>query len=187
MCGICGVVAPVTSRLRIDADLITRMRDVMRHRGPDGAGIHLAEGVGLGHRRLSIIDVAHGQQPMFSDDRSAVLVYNGEIFNHPDLMRTLEDNATVGRLGQADTIGLLDRNEAGRRVPIQLHVMRAFATDRVAYDPIASFEKQDSAPVRRRRVQACVAVVLSAKVIETRVSHPYAGVGLCRGLPSERR
>ena len=91
MCGICGVVAPVTSRLRIDADLITRMRDVMRHRGPDGAGIHLAEGVGLGHRRLSIIDVAHGQQPMFSDDRSAVLVYNGEIFNHPDLMRTLED------------------------------------------------------------------------------------------------
>jgi asparagine synthase (glutamine-hydrolysing) len=91
MCGICGVVAPVTSRLRIDADLITRMRDVMRHRGPDGAGIHLAEGVGLGHRRLSIIDVAHGQQPMFSDDQSAVLVYNGEIFNHPDLMRTLED------------------------------------------------------------------------------------------------
>ena len=62
----------------------------MAHRGPDGAGLHLAPGVGLGHRRLSIVDVAHGHQPMYSEDRRFVIVYNGEVFNHPTLKPELE-------------------------------------------------------------------------------------------------
>jgi asparagine synthase (glutamine-hydrolysing) len=89
MCGICGILTRNPS-LAPDRDLLERMRDVIAHRGPDGAGLHLGPGVGLGHRRLSIVDVALGQQPMYSEDRRFVIVYNGEVFNHPDLQRELE-------------------------------------------------------------------------------------------------
>jgi asparagine synthase (glutamine-hydrolysing) len=66
------------------------MRDLLVHRGPDGAGIHVGPGVGLGHRRLAIVDVSHGAQPMYSTDQRYVLVYNGEVFNHPTLKPALE-------------------------------------------------------------------------------------------------
>jgi asparagine synthase (glutamine-hydrolysing) len=81
------------------------------HRGPDDSGMHLESGVALGHRRLSIVDVAHGQQPMYSDDRRFVIVYNGEVYNHPQLQaqleaagvhyRTRSDTETVLRLLQS--------------------------------------------------------------------------------------
>src|SRR5215213_9696577 len=90
MCGICGIALPAGSRRRLDMDLLERMRDTLVHRGPDGAGAFLEGGVGLGHRRLSIIDVAHGQQPMASDDERLQVVYNGEVFNHPTLKGELE-------------------------------------------------------------------------------------------------
>jgi asparagine synthase (glutamine-hydrolysing) len=89
MCGICGILTPDLS-LVPDRGLLERMRDLIAHRGPDGAGLYLAPGVGLGHRRLSIVDVAHGQQPMYSVDRRFVIVYNGEVFNHPQLQAELE-------------------------------------------------------------------------------------------------
>jgi asparagine synthase (glutamine-hydrolysing) len=89
MCGICGILT-VDSRVIPDRRLLERMRDSIAHRGPDGVGLHLAPGVGLGHRRLSIVDVAHGQQPMYSADRRFVIVYNGEVFNHPSLKPELE-------------------------------------------------------------------------------------------------
>jgi asparagine synthase (glutamine-hydrolysing) len=89
MCGICGIVT-VGLSIVPDRALVERMRDLIAHRGPDGAGLYLAPGVGLGHRRLSIVDVAHGQQPMYSEDRRFVIVYNGEVFNHPALKPELE-------------------------------------------------------------------------------------------------
>ena len=89
MCGICGILT-VDSGFIPDRHLLERMRDSMAHRRPDGAGLHLAPGVGLGHRRLSIVDVAHGHQPMYSEDRRFVIVYNGEVFNHPTLKPELE-------------------------------------------------------------------------------------------------
>lgn len=60
------------------------MRDILDHRGPDDGGIHVDGNIGLGHRRLSIVDVAHGAQPMFNADRSCSIVYNGEVYNHTD-------------------------------------------------------------------------------------------------------
>jgi len=66
------------------------MRDLIAHRGPDGAGLYQGMGVGLAHRRLSIVDLAQGQQPMYSHDRRFVIVYNGEVFNHPALKTELE-------------------------------------------------------------------------------------------------
>lgn len=66
------------------------MRDSLRHRGPDEAGQFADASVSLGHRRLAILDLAHGQQPVYNEDRSLVLVYNGEIYNHPQLRPQLE-------------------------------------------------------------------------------------------------
>jgi asparagine synthase (glutamine-hydrolysing) len=89
MCGICGILTADSSIVPARG-LLERMRDSITHRGPDGAGLYITPGVGLGHRRLSIVDVAHGQQPMYSEDRRFVIVYNGEVFNHPALQPELE-------------------------------------------------------------------------------------------------
>ncbi len=90
MCGICGMVTPRGSGREIAPALIERMRDTLVHRGPDGAGLHVGPGVGLGHRRLSIIDVEHGAQPMHGGEGHLHIVYNGEVFNHPVLKQELE-------------------------------------------------------------------------------------------------
>ena len=65
------------------------MNEAMRHRGPDAQGYYLNGPLGLGHRRLSIIDLESGQQPMANEDKSLWLVFNGEIYNFPDLRRQL--------------------------------------------------------------------------------------------------
>jgi len=90
MCGIVGIVDIEGSR-EIDVHLLERMNNTQLHRGPDEGGTHLKPGVGLGHRRLSIIDLSSGQQPIYNEDRSVVVVYNGEIYNHNDLRKVLED------------------------------------------------------------------------------------------------
>lgn len=87
MCGIVGIV-DLRQRRPVARDCMVRMRDRLAHRGPDGDGLHLEPGLGLGHRRLSIIDLASGQQPMRSADGDVVVVYNGEIYN----FRTLRDH-----------------------------------------------------------------------------------------------
>ncbi len=88
MCGIVGLFDRRGGR-EIDRALLARMNDSQTHRGPDEHGIFVARGIGLGHRRLSIIDLASGQQPLFNEDRSVVVVYNGEIYNFAELTREL--------------------------------------------------------------------------------------------------
>ena len=85
---MCGIVAIIDLRERrpIERDTLVRMNESQYHRGPDEGGLHLAPGVGLGHRRLSIIDLATGQQPLYNADRSVVVVYNGEIYNYQELI-----------------------------------------------------------------------------------------------------
>ena len=82
MCGINGIALSTRSGRRLDEDTVVRMRDVIKHRGPDEAGIFVDARVGLGHRRLSIVDVAAGHQPMTNEDDSLQITYNGEIYNH---------------------------------------------------------------------------------------------------------
>ena len=126
MCGICGIVT-VDSGVVPDRRLLERMRDSISHRGPDGAGLYLAPGVGLGHRRLSIVDVAHGQQPMYSEDRRFVIVYNGEVFNHPTLQPELEA-AGVRYRTRSDTETVLHLYERlGERALERMRGMFAFA------------------------------------------------------------
>ncbi len=89
MCGICGIVKLDGSE--VDGVLLQRMTDALSHRGPDGGGVCLERAVGLGHRRLSVIDVsAAAQQPMISQDNNHVLVFNGEIYNFQALRSMLE-------------------------------------------------------------------------------------------------
>jgi asparagine synthase (glutamine-hydrolysing) len=90
MCGITGIF-DLRGHRDISADVLHRMNESQFHRGPDEGSVHLAPGIGLGHRRLSIIDIATGQQPMFSADGQIVVVFNGQIFNFLDVRRELED------------------------------------------------------------------------------------------------
>ena len=90
MCGINGIAFSPTSGRQADETKIARMRDILHHRGPDDGGVFVDKNIGLGHRRLSIVDVAHGAQPMFNGDRSCAIVYNGEVYNHGDYRDALQ-------------------------------------------------------------------------------------------------
>ncbi|HLY52489.1 MAG TPA: hypothetical protein VKQ31_05720, partial [Steroidobacteraceae bacterium] len=80
MCGIAGIV-DLTAERPVDEPLLRNMTALIAHRGPDGDGFHIEPGVGLGHRRLSIIDLQGGKQPLYNEDHTVVVTYNGEIFN----------------------------------------------------------------------------------------------------------
>jgi asparagine synthase (glutamine-hydrolysing) len=88
MCGICGKLI-MSGDQTVDAATLRRMIALVRHRGPDGTGIYHDRAVGLAHARLSIIDIAGGAQPIFNEDRSVCVVYNGEIYNYPELRAQL--------------------------------------------------------------------------------------------------
>jgi asparagine synthase (glutamine-hydrolysing) len=87
MCGICGIAS---ERAPVDADRLRRMAQTLYHRGPDSEGAHLSERVGIAARRLAIIDLAAGDQPIASEDGAVVVVQNGEIYNYRELMHELE-------------------------------------------------------------------------------------------------
>jgi asparagine synthase (glutamine-hydrolysing) len=88
MCGITGVF-DLTARRDVDRERLARINDMLWHRGPDEAGLHLEPGLGLGHRRLSIIDIAAGHQPLANEDETVWVVFNGEIYNFVDLIPEL--------------------------------------------------------------------------------------------------
>jgi len=88
---MCGIVGLFDTRARRDMsrELVSRMNESQHHRGPDECGLHVEPGVGLGHRRLSIIDLSTGQQPLWNEDNSVVVVFNGEIYNYQALIPEL--------------------------------------------------------------------------------------------------
>ena len=88
MCGIAGIF-DVREQRPIDEGLLSRMNQVQFHRGPDDGGVHVEPGIGLAHRRLSIIDLSNGHQPLYNEDGSVAVVFNGEIYNFPDLTKEL--------------------------------------------------------------------------------------------------
>ncbi len=89
MCGIVGIFDTRDTR-PVDKALLARMNEAQHHRGPDEGGFHVEPGLGLGHRRLSIIDLSSGQQPLFSEDGKVVVVYNGEIYNFQEIAEELK-------------------------------------------------------------------------------------------------
>src|SRR5215510_895586 len=88
MCGFAGFLAFDGSE--IDPGTLARAGDTLVHRGPDDAGVHREPGLGFAFRRLSIVDLAGGHQPMCNEDGAVWIVYNGEIYNHAELRGELE-------------------------------------------------------------------------------------------------
>ena len=126
MCGIVGIVGQNPGE-HLDEARLKRMRDVLRHRGPDGEGLWMEGPVGLGHRRLAIVDVAAGAQPMANEDESVWIVYNGEIYNHAALRPRLEACGHRYRT-RSDTETILHLyEEEGPRCVERLEGMFAFA------------------------------------------------------------
>ena len=121
MCGIAGIWGSV------DAASVRDMIESQRHRGPDGHGIHVhgERGV-LGHTRLAIMDPAQGHQPIYNEDRSATLVVNGMVYNHPQLRRRLGENHRFSSNSDSETI-LHVFEECGLATPQWLDGMFAFA------------------------------------------------------------
>lgn len=89
MCGIVGIYDMAGQR-PIDRDVLARMNESQFHRGPDAGGLHEEQGLGLGHRRLAIIDLSTGQQPLFNKQQTVVVTFNGEIYNFRELRLELE-------------------------------------------------------------------------------------------------
>ena len=126
MCGIAGLFHLETAK-PVDPARIEAMTNAQAHRGPDGSGIWTAHGVGLGHRRLSIIDVAGSPQPMTSGDGALTITYNGEVYNYRDVRAELEALGVVFRT-QGDTeVILLGYRQWGADVLRRLNGMFAFA------------------------------------------------------------
>jgi asparagine synthase (glutamine-hydrolysing) len=114
-------------RREVSRALLARMNETHHHRGPDAGGLHVEPGVGLGHRRLSIIDVATGQQPLFNEDGSVVIVFNGEIYNFQELIPELVSLGHVFRT-KSDTEVIVHAWEAwGERCVERFRGMFAFA------------------------------------------------------------
>jgi asparagine synthase (glutamine-hydrolysing) len=126
MCGIVGIF-DMRGKRNIDAELLSRMNETQHHRGPDDGGLHLEPGLGLGHRRLSIIDLSTGQQPQFNEDNSVVVIFNGEIYNFQSLIPELQKLGHVFRT-KSDTEVIVHAWEAwGEACVNRFRGMFAFA------------------------------------------------------------
>lgn len=126
MCGIAGIFH-VESSKPVDPERVRRMTDAIAHRGPDGSGVWTAPGIGLGHRRLSIIDLGGGAQPMLTEDERFALSFNGEIYNFQELRKELEALGHHFRT-HSDSEVILEAYRAWGPASVErLHGMFAFA------------------------------------------------------------
>ncbi len=123
MCGFCGFTGSIQDR----ENTIKKMMNKIIHRGPDSEGIHIDDKITMGFRRLSIIDLADGSQPMYNEDNSIVIVFNGEIYNYQDLRETLIKKGHIFKT-RSDTEVLVHLyEEKGRDMLKDIRGMFAFA------------------------------------------------------------
>ncbi len=122
MCGIAGFVGAG------DRESLARMTGVLVHRGPDDSGLWDNGNVFLGHRRLAIVDLAGGHQPMSTSDGDLTVIFNGEIYNHGELRAELKEQGAVFQTDHSDTEVLLHGyRQWGTALPKRLNGMWAFA------------------------------------------------------------
>lgn len=126
MCGITGILHFDKER-KVDDRLLKNMTDIIRHRGPDGEGFYVNGNIGLGHRRLSIIDLVTGDQPMFSDDRKIALVFNGEIYNYIELRADLQKLGHEFRTTSDTEVVIRSYEQWGFDCQLKFNGMWAFA------------------------------------------------------------
>ncbi len=127
MCGINGIAYSPRSGRHVNEAKLASMRDILHHRGPDDGGLFIDGNIGLGHRRLAIVDPRHGIQPMFNAARTCSIVYNGEVYNHTDYRDELSADGYVFQ-NRSDTETILHLYEKyGRDCVELLRGMFAFA------------------------------------------------------------
>lgn len=153
MCGIVGVIN--RDGHKVNGDLLQAMTDMLRHRGPDGAGYYRFAGVGLGHRRLSIIDIATGHQPMSNEDGTVWVTFNGEIYNFQALRSELKGAGHIFRTHSDTEVLVHGYEQWGEEVVSRLRGMFAFgildqrarrlllARDRFGIKPLVYYESPD--------------------------------------------
>ncbi|MGH7451740.1 MAG: asparagine synthetase B family protein, partial [bacterium] len=126
MCGICGTFN-FSRDAEVDAAEVRRMNEQIIHRGPDEDGFYLNGRIGLAMRRLSIIDLSGGQQPITNEDETVWIVFNGEIYNYPELRQDLEKRGHRFKT-RSDTEAIVHAyEEYGVDCPAKLNGMFAFA------------------------------------------------------------
>lgn len=188
MCGIAGLYHPATPK-PIDPARVAAMADAMAHRGPDGSGVWTAPGVGLGHRRLSIIDVAGSPQPMALPGETAVISYNGEVYNFRAVRAELE---ALGAhfVTNGDTEVLLHAWRAwGPDMLARLNGMFAFALydaerrclflarDRMGVKPLFYAELADGAVAFASELKGLLAHPLMRREVNPRAIEDFMGLG----------
>ncbi len=168
MCGIAGIFHLNTPK-PVDPVRVERMCDAIAHRGPDGHGIWTAPGVGLGHRRLSIIDIAGSPQPMASSDGRALLVFNGEIYNYRELREELRKTGAMFHTDGDSEVILAAWQRWGVDCLARLHGMFAFAIydtdqrslflarDRLGVKPLFTAQLSDGSLIFGSELKALIA------------------------------
>lgn len=123
---MCGIVGYIDKNV-INENVLREMMEKIRHRGPDGSGFYMDDMIALGHRRLSIIDLEGGIQPMKNENGQLVCIFNGEIYNYQELRNTLLDAGHIF-VTNSDTEVLLHGYEQwGKELPLKIRGMFAFA------------------------------------------------------------
>lgn len=123
MCGICGIIGGAGGKEKV----LERMMEIMKHRGPDGGDVYLSGKAALGFRRLSIIDLEQGMQPMYNETGNKVLVFNGEIYNYLKLREILLKKGHVFRSHSDSEVLLHGYEEYGSKMLLKLRGMFSFA------------------------------------------------------------
>lgn len=126
MCGLTGIYHFDKGRA-VDNNLLKKMTDAIKYRGPDGEGYYVKDNIGLGHRRLSIIDLQTGDQPMYSEDRSIVLALNGEIYNYIEIKEELQKSGHTFRTSSDTEVVLKAYEQWGVDCQNKFNGMWAFA------------------------------------------------------------
>ena len=191
MCGIAGILFS-DPRRHVDDALLGRMGDVLAHRGPDSAGVWAGAGVGLVHRRLSIIDLATGDQPLTNSAGSCTVVFNGEIYNHRELRRSLESAGHRFRTTSDTEVLLHLYQDRGPEMVKALRGMFAFALwdnhrrqlflarDRVGVKPLYVYQDAQ-ALVFGSELKALLSVPWVPRSVDPRALEDYLTFGMVQG------
>lgn len=164
MCGIAGL--QTASGETPDPELIRRMVQALHHRGPDGSGLHVEPGVGLGHARLSIIDLAGGAQPIHNEDQTIWITYNGEVFNYLELRRFLESRGHRFYTSTDTEVIVHLYEELGDEFVTQLNGQFAFALwDRARRRLLLVRDRAGILPLYYARTRAGIAFASEVKAL----------------------
>jgi len=188
MCGIAGLYYPAIAK-PVEPSRVAAMADALAHRGPDGSGVWTAPGVGLGHRRLAIIDLEGGAQPMATPDESLVIVFNGEIYNFREVRAELERRGQRFRTGSDTEVLLHGWRAWGPAMLERLNGMFAFALydtarqslflarDRFGVKPLHYVQLSDGAVAFASELKGLLAHPLLRRTPDFRAIEDYLALG----------